>query len=113
MKNIILLVIIIGAAFIAFNYFQSSGGAMPEDEKEIARVEENFDGLAKNFKQAIKSTAVGGLDTTSELDAMLIELERIEKEVKSLEQTAESQTAKDRLNGLKKKITGFKNKNGI
>ena len=113
MKNIILLIIIIGAAVFAFNYFQSSGGSMPADEQEVARIEEDFDYLNKNFKQAMRAGAVGGTEATSALDAMLRELEDIEKELKSIELKAESQSAKDRVDGLKKKIAEFKRKNGI
>lgn len=113
MKNIILVIIILAAAFVAFNYFQSSGGSMPADEQEVARIEDNFDHVNKSFKQAMRAGAIGGTDATSELDSMLSEIERIEKDLKSLEYKVESQEAKDRVEGLKKKIADFKRKNGI
>jgi len=113
MKNIILLIIIIAAAVVAFNYFQSSGGSMPADEQEVARIEENFDYLKKDFKQAMRAGAIGGTEATAALDAMLRELEEIEKSLKSVEHKVESQSAKDRFDGLKNKIAEFKRKNGI
>ena len=87
MKGIVVLIVVIVVALLAFNYFttgeftlmpSSSGG---DETQDLNRLRGEFRSLAREFRQAGRSAAVSGIDTTTAAAAVLSELDGVEERV--------------------------------
>jgi hypothetical protein len=114
MKNVIIVIIILVAGLLAYNYFTTGkltlipGSSMSEEEEEIAVLEREFKIASREFRQAQGGAAIGGIDTTSEADAAYREVERIEKALTAMQRKLKEPAAKERAKELQDRITHFK-----
>lgn len=114
MKGIVVLVVVIVVALLAFNYFttgeftllpSSSGG---EESGDLNKLRGEFRSLAREFRQAGRSAAMSGMDTTSAASAVISELGGVEEKVAAIAKNADSAELKDEAKALLAEIAGFK-----
>jgi hypothetical protein len=113
-QKIVLLVVVIVVGLLAFNYFTTGelrllpGESASGDERELNRLRGEFRAAAREFRQAGRSAAVSGLDTTDAAAAALAAVERVEKQVESLVKRAQDGELKAEAEKLLDEIKKYK-----
>lgn len=114
MKTIIVLIVIVVVALLAFNYFTtgeftlmpSSSGS--DEARDLNRLRGEFRSLAREFRQAGRSAAMSGMDTTAAASAVLSELGGVEEEVLAIAKSAEDTEVRKKAKALAVEIAKFK-----
>jgi hypothetical protein len=113
-QKIVLLVVVIVVGLLAFNYFTTGelrllpGESGSGDERELNRLRGDFRAAAREFRQAGRSAAVSGLDTTDAASAALAAVERVEKQVESLVNRTQDSNLKAEAEKLLAEIRKYK-----
>jgi len=114
MKAILVLIVVVVVALVAFNYFttgeftlapSSSGGG---DAHQLNQLRGEFRSLAREFRQAGRSAALSGMDTTSAASAVLSELDGVEKKVQAIAKSSEDPKIQDEAKSLALEIAKYK-----
>jgi transcriptional regulator of met regulon len=61
MKNLVVLILVIGAAIFAYNYFSTP---LTEQEQMVKNLEDEFDNAKKQMASAARTSSLTGMDTT-------------------------------------------------
>lgn len=109
MRAIIVIVLIVVVAFLAYNYFTS----LSEEEKTVKNLEKEFDQAVSDFLRAVRTMAGTGLDTTSDVDDAVRKIKKIKKELSTLMSSLEEESARMQAQKLEVKIDEFQRKNDI
>ena len=93
MKKFLLVALLAGAGWVGFQSYRAGefslyAGAVSPDEARIRQLEKELSKAKARFKQAGRASAVSGMDTTSQADAAVQEIKRLEKELAELKQKA-------------------------
>ena len=113
MKKLVLFALVLAGGLVGYNYFTTGqitlvpGGELSPIEQKIADLQEEFDRARKQASQAYRTAAVGGIDTTADLDAATKSVAKIKKSLTGLHATLKSDSAKRRARRLKKAIREF------
>jgi hypothetical protein len=114
MKAILVLIVVVVVALVAFNYFttgefslmpSSSGGG---DAQQLNQLRGEFRSLAREFRQAGRSAALSGMDTTSAASAVLSELDGVEDKVEAIGKDTQDPKVRDEAKKLAQEIAKFK-----
>lgn len=114
MKAIVVLIVVIVIVLLAFNYFttgeftlmpSSSGGG---ESQELNQLRGQFRSLAREFRQAGRSAALSGMDTTSAASAVLAELDDVNKRVLAIGKNTEDPKIRDEASALADEIAEYK-----
>ncbi|RLE29654.1 MAG: hypothetical protein DRJ61_14135 [Acidobacteria bacterium] len=114
MKAIIILIVVVIVGLLAFNYFTTgeftlmSSGAGGGEAQELNQLRGEFRSLAREFRQAGRSAAISGMDTTSAASAVLAELDGVEKKVMAIAKTAEDSEVAKEAKALAAEIAKYK-----
>lgn len=118
MKNILVLIVVVVAALLAYDYVTNgelslmpSGPSTAEGE-ELQRLERAFERAEKAFGQALRSAGLAGLDTTGDAEAAMEEVHRAERELKKLMPRLKSEDERRAAERLKMRIRDFKRRAG-
>jgi len=114
MKKFIVLIILIVAALLAYSYFTT--GKLPllssfspsEESQGLKQLAADFRDACNLYRQAGRTAGLTGLDTTSEADAALREIDRIEGDLKTLKSDMTSEDAMNEAARLEAEIRVFK-----
>ena len=118
MKRVILVVLLAVGALMTYNYTKSGKftllppGPVTGEEQELRRLEKDFDTASKEFNQALRSAGLGGLDTTSDAEAAMNEVRRIERRLNDLEPRLVRSDLRKDASRLRYRVTEFKRKAG-
>jgi len=112
MKGLILVVLLVAAALLAYNYVHTGRltlvpSSLSKSEQELQRLGERLDSARRQFEAAGRAAGVAGVDTTADAEAARREVERIEADLQDLQKRLE---AADRFKAdeLMDKIQEFK-----
>ncbi len=114
MKAIIVLIVVVIVGLLAFNYFTTgeftlmSSGSGGGETQELNQLRGEFRSLAREFRQAGRSAAMGGLDTTAAASAVLSELDGVEEKVLAIAKNAEDPEVQEEAKALAAEIAKFK-----
>jgi len=89
MRKLLLLLIVVGGAVLAIQHFTGGSltlglGQSPE-AKEIKRLSSELASIARDYETAGAGAAISGVDTSSEAQAALDSIQRIEHELQVVE----------------------------
>jgi hypothetical protein len=107
MKKLVILVVVAGAGFFAWNQFTQGGfGArnLTPGQQRVRTLEEQIDAAGGQIAQAGRTAGVSGLDTTSDVESALRQLERIESELQALKRSAKEETTRQECDRLLRKV---------
>ena len=114
MKNLIILAIIIVIALIGYSYFANGkipfipSFAQSGEEQELAQLADEFRDARTQYMQAGRTAGLTGLDSTSEADSALGEINRIERDLADLKAGLTSDDARKKAARLETEIKAFK-----
>ncbi|RLE20641.1 MAG: hypothetical protein DRJ65_17755 [Acidobacteria bacterium] len=115
MKAIIVLIVVVIVALLAFNYFTTgeftlmSSGAGGGEGQTLNQLRGEFRSLAREFRQAGRSAAMSGMDTTSAASAVLSELNGVEEKVLAIAKNTEDPEVQKEAKALAAEIAKYKN----
>jgi len=118
MKKIVLLVVAVVGALLAYNYTTTGEltllpqGPLSGEEQELQRLERDFETAAGEFNQALRSAGLAGLDTTGDADAAMKEVRRIERKLDDLMRRLVSDDERGKAERLRRRLLEFKRKVG-
>jgi hypothetical protein len=118
MTKFIMVIIIVAAGLIAYNYVTTGeialipGSALSEEEQEVKNLTDRFYKARQVVKQAQRSAGAGGVATISMVDDEMNEIERLEREIVTLMDSLESDAAFEKAEELERAIEDFKNGRG-
>ncbi len=114
-KKIVVAAAVIAAGLAAYNLITTgkltlipSSNLSPE-EQQLNALESRIHEAAGDITRASQAAGLSGLDTTSDVESAMRELERAEKELQSLKQKTNSEAIKekcDRLMGEARSMRG-------
>lgn len=113
MKNVIILIVIVVVALLAFNYLttgelrlipQGKSGEM----REVDDLRKEFTAIRTQYGQAARAAGVGGVDTTADAGSALNDLQSIEGRLRSLKARVSDPAAVQALNNLEREIREFR-----
>lgn len=114
MKSIIIVIVVVIVGLVAFNYFTTgeitltSSGAGSGETQELNQLRGEFRSLAREFREAGRSAAISGMDTTGAASAVLSELDGVEKKVLAIAKKTEDPEIEKEAKGLAVRISKFK-----
>jgi DNA repair exonuclease SbcCD ATPase subunit len=118
MTKFIMVIIIVAAGLVAYNYVTTGeialipGSALSEEEQEVKNLTDRFYKARQMVKQAQRSAGVGGVATVSMVDDEMNEIEQIEREIVTLMDSLESDAAFEKAEKLEREIEDFKSGRG-
>ncbi len=113
MKKVLLVVAVVLGGLLGYNYFATGeitlmpSFARSAEERELGRLEAEFDRARAEFKQAGRTAAVSGLDTTADAETARRSVKSTEKELKQLRDRLESPAIVARADRLAQSIQTF------
>ncbi len=114
MKAIIVLIVVVVVALLAFNYFTTGeltlapSGSGGGEGQSVNQLRGEFRSLAREFRQAGRSAALSGMDTTSAASAVLSELGGVEEKVNEIAKNTEDPEVQKEAKALAAEIAKFK-----
>lgn len=114
MKTLLMIVIVVVVALVAFNYLTTGdlkllpGDSMTEAGHEVNSLRGEFRAAARDYREAGKAVAVSGMDMSDAASAALAEVDRIEIEVQKIARTTKEPEVKADANKLLKEIAQYK-----
>ena len=113
MKKVLIAVVVVVAALVAYNFATTgelklipSFSVSPE-EQQVRDLAQLFADTKRQFAQAHRSAAVGGIDTTAEADSARRTIKQIERELDALKKKLTSDSAKRRADRLASAVKDF------
>ncbi len=114
MMKIIMVIIIVVAGLVAYNYFTTGelslmpASALSEEEQEVKNLADNFHKAQRMVRQAQRGAAVGGIGNIDAVDDEMNEIEEIESELSILMESLEEESAMKKAEQLEREIEEHK-----
>jgi hypothetical protein len=114
MQKIVLIVVVIVLGLLAYNYFTSGelslmpGSSSSDEGKELNQLRGEFRAAAREFRQAGRSAAISGVDTTHDASAAIAAVERVEKKVEELAKNSKDADLRAEAEQLLSEIRKYK-----
>jgi hypothetical protein len=109
MKSLITLIILIIIGILAYNYFFS--GPLTEEEKKLDGFRRDFDSALKQMRQAERTLAISGGDTSADIDDAIARVEKIKESLASFIERGEDKKLLKKARALEERINTFLRKN--
>ena len=109
MKQIIWLIVLVIVGILAYNFFVS--GPTSAEEQELKALEKDFDGALKRLHQAGRMAGLSGMDTTSEAEDVIKNVEKIKEDLTMLIDRLEEEKLLKRAERLEERINKFLREN--
>lgn len=95
MKKIVLLLVVVAAGLLAFNYFTTGElrllpAASSAQAQELSRLQGELRSAVRAYRSAAQGAAVSGVDLTAEATALRRDARRIEKRVLDIQKSLTS-----------------------
>lgn len=118
MKTLVLILLVVVAGVLAHNYVQTGeigfNVSVSEEKRQIMRLEDRLSDAVAAYRVAGRGTSIGGMAPDSGVETAAAEVERIEREVESLEERIrQGDDLYPDLLGLKRKLGQAKREVGI
>jgi hypothetical protein len=86
MKKLVLLVIVVAAAWLGVNYVRTgslsfSPPAVNAEEEHLQALQRDLDDVNSQIASAGRAAGMTGMDTTSDVSALMVKKEKLEKEI--------------------------------
>lgn len=110
MKRLLAVVLFVGAVMIGGSYLMTGRlpwVALSPEEQQVLALREEFDRAREQWQAAGRTQALG-VDASSQVEAPLATLERIERELDHLGASLKSTEAKNRATILRRDLAAFK-----
>ena len=113
MKKILVVVAVLAAALVAYNYVSTGrltlvpAMMVSQDEQALRSLEDRFSAATRQYQQAARTAGLSGLDTTADANAALTSLRQIDKELRALRKRLSSQSEIQRADYLSAAIKEF------
>ena len=113
MKKIVVVILVVVAGLLAFNYVSTGrfalvpSFAVSEDERAVKALEDRFNAAVKQYSQASRTAGMSGLDTTADAEAARVTVRQISKELKPLQKRLTSESAIRRAENLSAAVQEF------
>ena len=114
MTRIVVLIIIVVAGFIAYNYFTTGEMALSpsltlsEEEQEVKSLADSFNEAQREVRQAERTGAVSGVGNLGAVEDAINEIDRIQNDLATLKSSLESDSAIEEAERLEGEIEAFK-----
>lgn len=114
MMKIIMVISIVAAGLVAYNYVTTGElslippSALSAEEQEVKNLADSFHKAQKMVRQAQRSSAVGGIGNIDIVDDEMNQLEEIESDLDILMENLESGSAMKKAEQLEREIEAFK-----
>ena len=114
MKSLITIAVVVAIALVAFNYFQTGeltlkpGGSMSDEAREVNRLRGDFRSAAQQYRQAGRSAALSGLDSTADAENALSAVDGIERDLKKMRKQVEDAKVRQEIDELLEEIAQYK-----
>ena len=109
MKSFITLVILVVIGILVYNYFLS--GPLTEDEKLLKDFQTDFNSAMKQLRQAERTLAISGADTSADADDAIARVEKIKESLTLFIDRVEDAKLKKKARGLEEQINNFLRRN--
>jgi len=99
MKKLVIVVVLAVGALVAYNFATTGSfaliprGGLSAEDREVRDIRERFERAQQQFGQAHRAAAIGGLDTTGDVEAARASLQRIETDLAALRKRLTSPSA--------------------
>ena len=106
MKKLAIIIVVAIAGLVVFNYATTgelsvaSPFSKSEEERAVQELWDRVSGAKKQFAQAYRAAAVGGIDTTADADAAISSIKKIKKELGSLRKKLTEKRARRKADEL-------------
>jgi len=86
MKKLVLLVIVIGVAWLGVNFVRTgslsfSPKTVSAEEEHLQALQRDLDDVNSQMASAGRAAGMTGMDTTSDVSALMVKKEKLEKEI--------------------------------
>jgi DNA-directed RNA polymerase specialized sigma24 family protein len=116
MKKLLVVAVLAGAGWLGYQYVQT--GSLPfgsqapasAEEAELDALFDQFESARAEFRQALKSAGLTGMDTSSAADAAVQQIGRVEKALNRLKRKLQSDEARKKAEKLEQAIKLFQSK---
>jgi hypothetical protein len=109
-KKLIVLALILGAAYVIY---QRVNKPQTEEDLRVAQLRDRYVVLVNKFTGAVGRAANLGVDTTFDVESVVIQLKELRTEVTEVRRTLNEERAIGKADDLADKITQFFKKNDI
>ncbi|MCP4898150.1 MAG: hypothetical protein GY906_14350 [bacterium] len=113
MKNIVILIVVVVVALLAFNFLTTGElRLLPEGKsaelREVLNLQKDLATARQQYGQAARAAGVSGLDTTSDASAVLNDVQRIEGRLRALKARLTDEKAVQAAADLEREIKEFR-----
>jgi len=118
MTKIILVIIIVAAGLVAYNYVTTGeisllpGAAVSEEQQEVKNLADRFKRARRMVTQAQRAAGVGAIGNIDSVADDMNEIDQIEREIVILMDRLESDAAFEKAERLEREIDDFKSGRG-
>ena len=105
MKSIVTLLILVAIGILAYNYFFS--GPFTEEEKQLRDFQTDFGSAIKQMKQAGRTLALSGADTSADEDDAIARVEKIKENLAAFIERLKDQKVLKKARALEEQISNF------
>ena len=118
MKKLVVLILIGAAGLVGYNYYRTGkitlqpSFSVSEEEQAFRRLEGEFRSAKKELLQGSRGASLVGLDTPVDVEGIIREVERVERELLGLKRRLTSQSTKAKVDRLLGEIAAFKQTHG-
>ena len=117
MKMLMLVLLVVGAMFLAHNYIQTGEigftSSLSDQEREIKRLDERLSRAWSSYRVAGRGSALGGMEGGSAAETALGEVRYVERELARIKERLETDREKERLRALEDKLREVKREMGV
>lgn len=116
MKKLVGIMAIAIVGLVGYNYATTGEFTLvpsfskSQEERAVQELQDRFAVAKKQFNQAYRTAAVAGIDTTSDADAALGSIKRIERDLASLRKKLSEDRAKRKADLLAQAVQEFDKK---
>ena len=114
MKRIVMLIIIVAAGLVAYNYFTTGemslipSTTLSEEEQEVKSLADSFREAQKLVRQAERTAAVSGIGNLDAVEDAINDIDQIESTIVTLKSSLKSASAMKEAERLEREIEAFK-----
>jgi len=115
MKKLLIVAVLAVGAWLGYSYSQNGslpfGSSAPAsaEEQELADLTDQFESAQAEFRQGLKSAGLG-IDSTSQVDAAVEQVKRVQKSLSRLKNKLKSPEAREKAASLEQAIRLFQSK---
>ena len=119
MKKLILVVVVVLAGLLVYNYLTQGrwtlipGGSASPEAVQLQDLQRQFDALKQEYSQATRAAAVGGLDTTADIEGVMSGVQALEKKVDKFLASVKDPKVREEASALRRKVESFKRSLGM